>query len=1145
MKTVAEIFISYAHRDGAEIATRLLADLESAGLTTWLDTNRLSGGTSWTTEIETALDGCKVVLALLSNGSFTSDVCRAEQLRALRKGKLVIPLLAVSGTEIPLHLESKQYRDFTGSVPYAQQFELLVSDIREGRGAVGLIESFRHTYVTAPPLPRNYVERPGALLSLRAALITDGGGASIALTALKGMGGIGKTVLAQAVCHDEVIQQAFPDGIVWVTAGREPTYDLVTRMREARRALHDEARVPGETELECINRYRNLLREKAALIVVDDVWTSHDIEPFRAESPRSRILFTTRDASIAASVGAEEFLTDLLSEDQSRDVLARWAGMSIHALPSEAGDLVRECGRLPLALSMIGAMLRGKPRNYWKHVHNLLRSAELAKIASDFPNYVHKDLLRAMQVSVDELDSTSRERYFALAVTLEDMPIHLAIQQVLWNSNDLDSLETAERLIGLSLAQRDIEDRGIRLHDLQLDYLRAQYSDKDALQLILGAARLSSRTIEKDPRQFASQMAGRLLPHAHRLGIQKFAAALTTAALRPWLRLLNVTLHPPGTGLLRTLDGHSGSVNYVTLTRDGLRALSCSWDNTVKVWDLESGRELLSLNGHTASVSAVVVTPDGTRAVSASEDDTLKIWDLESGREVATLIGHWGSVKGVAITPDGRHIVSASWDKTLRVWDLESERELRILKGHEAPVTSVIVIGGGRRAVSTSEDGTLRVWDLESGRQVQKLAGHSDAVFQVAACQNESWVISASRDKTLKVWDVDSGRELQTLRGHLDFVYGVAADPEGRQAVSASRDRTLKVWDLESGRELRMLTGHSASVTSVAISSDGGRAASASWDKTVRTWDLESGPEIHTLAGHSRFVSGVATSFDGRRGVSASWDSTLKVWDLESGFELGALVGHESSVDGVAMTPDGHLAISASRDTTLKVWEIESGREIRTLANHSEAVSGVAVCPDGRLAVSASRDATLKLWDFSTGIELRTFAGDSDGVTAVAISPDGLCAFSASVDQTVKQWDLRSGKELRTLTGHTEVVSAVAASANGRLLISASWDRTLKVWDLESGRNILTFAGHSDRVSGVALSADGRNVVSTSIDKSVAVWDLYSGGQIAAFTCDAPAYCCATAAGKILVGDQAGRVHVLAIEGNGTTKRKDTAISSS
>src|SRR5258708_39196870 len=98
----------------------------------------------------------------------------------------------------------------------------------------------RPTYVTAPPLPRNYVDRPNELASLRNRLVADGGGRSIALTALSGMGGIGKTVLAQALCHDEVIQQAFPDGIIWVTVGKESTYDLVTRMREVGKALNDD-----------------------------------------------------------------------------------------------------------------------------------------------------------------------------------------------------------------------------------------------------------------------------------------------------------------------------------------------------------------------------------------------------------------------------------------------------------------------------------------------------------------------------------------------------------------------------------------------------------------------------------------------------------------------------------------------------------------------------------------------------------------------------------------------------------------------------------------------------------------------------------------------------------------------------------------
>ena len=90
-----------------------------------------------------------------------------------------------------------------------------------------------------------------------------------------------------------------------------------------------------------------------------------------------------------------------------------------------------------------------------------------------------------------------------------------------------------------------------------------------------------------------------------------------------------------------------------------------------------------TLQGHTR-VSGVAVTPDGRQAISASYDNTLKVWDLASGAEVRTLPGHTGTVYGVAVTPDGRQAISASWDNTLKVWDLASGAEVRTLPGHTA-----------------------------------------------------------------------------------------------------------------------------------------------------------------------------------------------------------------------------------------------------------------------------------------------------------------------------------------------------------------------------------------------------------------------------------------------------------------------------
>ena len=92
--SATKIFVSYAHADGTELARYLVKKLADRGCEPWIDSQRLHGGAIWTKEIENALDDAEIVLAVLTHGSDNSEICRAEQLRSLRKGKCVIPLLA-------------------------------------------------------------------------------------------------------------------------------------------------------------------------------------------------------------------------------------------------------------------------------------------------------------------------------------------------------------------------------------------------------------------------------------------------------------------------------------------------------------------------------------------------------------------------------------------------------------------------------------------------------------------------------------------------------------------------------------------------------------------------------------------------------------------------------------------------------------------------------------------------------------------------------------------------------------------------------------------------------------------------------------------------------------------------------------------
>ncbi|MEQ8960194.1 MAG: WD40 repeat domain-containing protein, partial [Coleofasciculus sp. C2-GNP5-27] len=149
-------------------------------------------------------------------------------------------------------------------------------------------------------------------------------------------------------------------------------------------------------------------------------------------------------------------------------------------------------------------------------------------------------------------------------------------------------------------------------------------------------------------------------------------------------------------------------------------------DETLKIWDLQSGEELKTLTEHSDSVHAVAISSSGRRAVSASADNTLKVWDLHSGQELKTLRGHINWVWSVAITPDRKRAVSASWDTSLIVWNLQSGIPRKMLLAHTDSVESVAITPNGQWAVSTSRDKFLILWDLHRDEIITTFKGDGE-----------------------------------------------------------------------------------------------------------------------------------------------------------------------------------------------------------------------------------------------------------------------------------------------------------------------------------------------------------------------------------------------------------------------------------
>ena len=548
---------------------------------------------------------------------------------------------------------------------------------------------------------------------------------------------------------------------------------------------------------------------------------------------------------------------------------------------------------------------------------------------------------------------------------------------------------------------------------------------------------------------------------------------------------------------LRKLEGHFDWVASVSWSPDGKRVVTGSGDRTVRIWDVRSGKELYGLEGHTDWVSSVSWSPDGKRVVTASGDLTVRIWDVESGEELKKLEGHTDWVGSVSWSPDGKRIVTGSGDRTVRIWDVESGEELKKLDGHSDSVREVSWSPDGKRIVTGSNDKSARTWDVKSGEELKKLKGHSDSVRSVSWSPDGKRVVAGLGDRTVRIWDVEGGKELRILEGHNGTVSSVSWSLDGKRLATGSEDHSVRIWDVESGEELKKLEGHSDSVLSVVWGPEGKRLATSSGDRSVRIWDVESGEELKLLEGSRVPISSVAWSPDGKQVVTGSYTNFATIWDIESGIELKQLDGHSGAVTSASWSPDGKRVVTGSYDEHIRIWDVESGEELKKMEGYNKGLLySVSWSPDGKRLASGSDDKSVRIWDVESGEELKKLEGHSGAVNSVAWSPDGKRVVTGSGDRTVRIWDVRSGKELYGLEGHTDWVSSVSWSPDGKRVVTASGDLTVRIWDVESGEELKKLEGHTDWVGSVSWSPDGKRIVTGSGDRTVRIWDVESGEEL-------------------------------------------------
>jgi WD40 repeat protein len=290
------------------------------------------------------------------------------------------------------------------------------------------------------------------------------------------------------------------------------------------------------------------------------------------------------------------------------------------------------------------------------------------------------------------------------------------------------------------------------------------------------------------------------------------------------------------------------------------------------------------MRGHTDDVRGVVHLPGGRRIITCSWDGSLRLWDLESGTQIGE---DWkdekedkAGVHDIALSPNGRTIVSGSDDGKVKLWDVKTGKIIAKWTGHTKSVSSVCWSAGGDRVVSGSYDGTARVWNVKTGETILEIKTEHVYVYMVKYSPDNTQIATGGYMAVVKIWDAKTG-ELITTLGHDSIVFSWAWTSDGKKLITGSNG-LIRIFDTATWRQLAILGGHTNYVNAITLSWNNRLLASASDDSTARLWNLDTNLPVAPPLQHQDWVESAAFSANGRVLVTGSKDKNAYAWDVNA-----------------------------------------------------------------------------------------------------------------------------------------------------------------------------------------------------------------------------------------------------------------------
>ncbi|XP_014670675.1 PREDICTED: apoptotic protease-activating factor 1-like [Priapulus caudatus] len=574
---------------------------------------------------------------------------------------------------------------------------------------------------------------------------------------------------------------------------------------------------------------------------------------------QGRIMITTRDSSVTDIVSGPVYKVSIspgMSKDQCLEAFARWTNIDMQQLPPEATLIYKECSGLPLAITMLGALLRDHP-NRWQFYLEKLQQRDLRRIKKMLA-YEYPTLAEAIDMSISNLEPCCQRLYRDFAVFADGMKVPTEVFCSLWDMDVEDVEDVMKALADKSLVYQQPREPGSddllhSIHDLQLDFLKLATPD---------ISKLHQKFVDSYKRVCRGELWN--LPND---GYIHWFLLYHLFKARLYSEVAEVLLD------LRFVDAKVRVTGPADLLHDYIRyGKVIDHHAPSKKRDFE---QFVSVHAH---LLAGAEMPDVMQLALCQPSDTEVYRQARVHAEhnpcsfylnwcnkasvlnscLLTTKLHKGAVRYACFTPDGSKVFSAAADNMVKLWDAQAGQELFAFMGHRDTVYCCALSSDDQRLVTCSADGTAKLWSVDKkllGKTPEQLSDSPPVKEGKGPSPNlkdetTHPMFYESYSSSLTNPDSDEDNSLHTFTGHKGDVQGCATSHAGYRVVTCGLDCTVRLWNMDTLEQELLLSGHTGAVNGCHFSPDDARILSCSDDQTAIVWDSATGGALVTYAGH-------------------------------------------------------------------------------------------------------------------------------------------------------------------------------------------------------------------------------------------------------------------------------------------------------